>query len=819
MSMGKRKLLLLGMVLSGMFLVLSCGSQPSTASSTAGKTELPTASPMPTIVPIATSTSQPTLKPNTTPINTPIRSSLGTDGWQVVDIPLVMETPVPIPTPSADATAYQLRAWDEEAALGLIRIAEEFSFADNISFPPNDSRYNYLYDQQAVKLTIREALHRYPQTRFANQLTWRAALANTIMGQSGLDINNAETDAWILHELENELNKGLYSPDNLNQALNPHGFTSSLSESIPNLMGRNHPGRILRILWLDTPSISGMEKPSTSLYAALEQDKENHFRLVRIFSTWNFTHDYDEPYQVGDHTGDRIPEIIFFPSYLNGNQCGYSVVMYQWQSDQFMDLSRGQFGFSFHDCFEIENSWTYGRPDAKGSQPFITRTTIDFYSQIIRAQKYKWNGNWYELAESWVEPPDQINADTAEWLLYSMGEGDYQTLTKTLPMFLTAPGQVGTMELGPSYRDYLDFQLGLAYMFQGNESKALKIFQKVAHNLTYTDINTVSQAAQAYLDNYSGKKDIYRACQASLKVMGEAAGEQLYELDKAEYGYLKQKWGYYVDSLLWGHGTLCNLRGAFYQLISGLDKTQFAQAPEILKKAGVLIRYTTTLDMNGDGATEWILLVDTPGDESLLDIWILENTSKKVSALPLMDWNGRYYALSPKNVEALAWEAQTIKSPNGETISIVKLGDAMYFFQINAEQNVREWLIGCETKNCIIHQSDNQLAVENGGQYPSLYRWSNEKSALVHISDPNAELRFDAESTLLTYWQADEAILLIQNVLKNPDYEDPYFMYLLGLAYETRGDKAYAVQAYWDLWQKHPESVYARLAQAKLELK
>jgi hypothetical protein len=805
------------MVLLGMFLALSCGSQPPTASPTPGKTELPVASSAPAAAPSATLISKPTLKPNVTPTTIPIKSSLGTDGWQVVDIPLVMETPMPIPSPSVATAAYKLRVWNEETALSLIRTAEEFSFADNIPFPPNDSRYNYIYDQVAVKLTIQEALHRYPQTRFANQLEWRTALANTIMGQAGQDINNAETDTWILHELENGLNNGLYTPDDLTQALNPHGFISSLSETIPNLMGRNHPGRILRIFWLDTPSISGMEKPSTNLYAAIEKDKEGHYRLARIFSTWNFTHDYDEPYQIGDHTGDRIPEIIFSTAYTNGSWCGYSIAIYQWLNDQFADLGRDQFHFS--SCESNSGTWEYGPLDARGAQPIITRKSLREDSPITRVNNYKWNGKGYELSESWIEPPDQISADTAEWLLYSIGEGDYQTITKTLPMFLTTPGQLGTMELGPSYRDYLDFQLGLAYMFQGNETKALKIFQEVAHNPTYTDINIVSQAAQAYLDNYSGKKDIYRACQASLKVMGEVAGKQFYELDKAEYGYLKQKWGYYVDSSLWGHGTLCNLRGAFYRLISGLGKTQFVQAPEILQKAGVLIRSATALDVNGDGETEWILLVDTPGDESLFDIWILENTYKKVLALPLMDWNGRYYALSPKSVETLAWEVRTIKSPNGETISIVELGDAMYFFQINAEEKVREWLIGCEAKNCIIHQSDNQLAVENGGQYPSLYRWSNEKSALVYIPDPNAELRLDAESTLLNNWQADKAVPLIQNVLKNPDYEDPYFMYLLGLAYETQGNEANAVQAYWNLWQKHPESVYARLAQAKLELK
>ena len=47
----------------------------------------------------------------------------------------------------------------------------------------------------------------------------------------------------------------------------------------------------------------------------------------------------------------------------------------------------------------------------------------------------------------------------------------------------------------------------------------------------------------------------------------------------------------------------------------------------------------------------------------------------------------------------------------------------------------------------------------------------------------------------------------------------PRPLYLLGLAYELSGDEANAVDAYWTLWQTFPESPYALLAQAKLELK
>jgi hypothetical protein len=245
-------------------------------------------------------------------------------------------------------------------------------------------------------------------------------------------------------------------------------------------------------------------------------------------------------------------------------------------------------------------------------------------------------------------------------------------------------------------------------MLQGKESEALNKIKGVALNPTDSSSAIVPQAAKAYIDNYSNKEDIYRACQASLNVMGAAAGIHLYGWDSVDFDFIKQNWGYYVDAY-WGHGTICNLRGSFYRLISHLDKTQFSETPEILKNDGVLIRSANQIDVNGDGDLEWILLVDTPGDDSPIDIWILVNRPKKILAIPIVTWERRHYDLPTENVEALNWEVRTINSPNGETIPIVKLGEYLYFFQINAEEDALEWLIDVnDIKSYTIRQSDRK---------------------------------------------------------------------------------------------------------------
>ena len=66
------------------------------------------------------------------------------------------------------------------------------------------------------------------------------------------------------------------------------------------------------------------------------------------------------------------------------------------------------------------------------------------------------------------------------------------------------------------------------------------------------------------------------------------------------------------------------------------------------------------------------------------------------------------------------------------------------------------------------------------------------------------------------------ALLLVSKVLSEskkgyqPEMQ-PYYTYLLALAYELTGDEVSAVQTYWQLRHDYPGSPYALMARAKLE--
>jgi hypothetical protein len=82
------------------------------------------------------------------------------------------------------------------------------------------------------------------------------------------------------------------------------------------------------------------------------------------------------------------------------------------------------------------------------------------------------------------------------------------------------------------------------------------------------------------------------------------------------------------------------------------------------------------------------------------------------------------------------------------------------------------------------------------------------------------------EKTLFVDGDSRRASQLIERLLATrviePDYATteiitPYLQYLLGLAYELSGDERKAVDNYWHVWQHYPQSLYAKIAQQKIE--
>jgi len=79
------------------------------------------------------------------------------------------------------------------------------------------------------------------------------------------------------------------------------------------------------------------------------------------------------------------------------------------------------------------------------------------------------------------------------------------------------------------------------------------------------------------------------------------------------------------------------------------------------------------------------------------------------------------------------------------------------------------------------------------------------------------------ESLFFENKDIETAISSFEQFLADPNIEEiysrPRLYYLLALAYELSDDHVNAIQNYWYLWQNYPDSPYAILSQAKLEIK
>ena len=750
----------------------------------------------------------PTWTPNITTFTpTPTNTRMA-----VTSVPFAFETPTPLPTPSIGMTDYQLKDWNEESALNLMNLAEQFSFADNIPRPFGEKRFDYQIDQSVVKLAAQEALHRFPDTKYKEKLEWRIALANTIL-------NSSDSDEWILKEIEKALNIRPFKPDNLDQLLNQFGFEIGQQESALNLFG---DGQLAQVLW-----ITRQDRDYTGLYTALSQDNHGKYLLTKIYSSWDFNFGYDRPFKIEEHTGDDIPEVIMFPGYSNGSYCGFELVIFQWQNDRFVDASQGQ--FSFDECGFYPETWKYGTPDKNGIESIESWQSAAYGPAVIRHDRYEWNREWYELSESQILPPDKLDSNAATWIVYAMNEEDYQTIIEKVQQFLSDESQLQAMEpeLGQSYPDYLRFQLGLAYAFQANSSQARAILKEIIQNPEDPSTTALSKAAQIYLDNYNGDTDLYRACQATLKVMEQAYGKSPFNRSDVDHENLRQVWGYQPD-WFWDSIALCNLSVAFKEITAQLDTKQFTEAPEQLEEAGIFIRSAVEADLDGDGQEEWVLLVDTPGDDTPLNLWVLLKTSNGILPIPVVSWERKQYGLPLKDADTARLNVKTTVSPENTTLTFILVGQHFYTFKLNAvEKSLDQVLWEMDSvEGYALYQRANSLELEitTNDEYcqhcKNTYLWVDDDFVSFSPEEPNQLKISEAEATLTTHWKPNQAISLLQNILDTTSYYGtPRLMYLLGLAYELTGDNSDAIQIYWELWHEYPESAYARLAQAKLELR
>ena len=777
-------------------------------------TASPRASAQPTATPTHTLTPLPSPTRTPTPIRTP-RPPTPTP------YPLFFPRPIllPIATPQAGSEHYRLRDWTVEDAWSLVFTLEAYAQDLREAVHPQSSRAGRMNSEEAIRLVLQEAVRRFPQSSDLEALEWRMVMA------SALGLYGTEQDEQIIRLLEQGVQVGRYDLNDLDASLLPFGFQVSQTFTAENLFG---DGRLNQVL------VIGMSEPSPSpeggILVAIREDQAGKVAFIRITSDWppvvisgGFT-----DLVISDFTGDSQPEVLVGSYRHSGTMYGEQINIFQWREDQFVDVTPGGKGIDLDD-FLCEWSWL--PPDEQGN--ILIRTTEYIHSNLWEYNTYLWNGTSFEWSGMTV---DLSEADFYYDFYLDLVSIDANTrigfIEKIMHTWLGESGE----EFGMSYADYLRFEEAMTYLALFDEDNALAILQAIVDDPYNQENLTVSRAAQTFVDYYHTPGDIYRACYAANWVMQQAFSEA--NISSAEnYTDFMSSWGYSAS------GDFCDEEDAVYTLIDYWNSQQAASSEiaTLLEQAGVRVLGRSLLDLNGDQLEDAVAMLQLSAGDGSQTFWLAGFVNSPSGMLPLTLYQtGLSTSRNPPDMGAFSISSY---DPGGELAPVIILyvEDDLKLFRIETyhDQLVASSLytLYSVTQYQLFRSPDAldiQVRFNPQRTYDKLgetlrYHAATQEFEVVGwqvtnpLGIPLASAARRAETLLLVENDPQAAIPLLEVLVSEPLPEDhplysqPESLYYLAWAYELTGDLPRAAQAYWQLWQTYPDSIYALIAFSRLE--
>lgn len=356
--------------------------------------------PYPTITPTVTRT--PTQIPTltTTATSTQIPATLVFPAL-ATPYQYLFDTPTPIALPSMHASDFGLKDWSDQNAIELIQLMGAYAHAADV-VGPLETRGDLLLAQKPLKLSVQEALWRFPNSSYRESLEWHLVSPIIILG-------NQESDQWILSKIEDRLNTGKSDLSNINGFLRNYGlgiadWTSNGSDQtgIPNLFGDGKEAKLLSLY--ATVEFAG----SNELMIAERTNPDKSVSLVPI-SFFQRNVALSVP-QFMDLTNDGIPEIIFSSDVCSGDCNSDRAYIFHWQGDHFVEITNGKI---YNHDYDI--SWEIGSLDNDKNKTILMAYQDESTQKPYIQEVYEWNGINYELASQNV-----IGQNASEAFFYDL---------------------------------------------------------------------------------------------------------------------------------------------------------------------------------------------------------------------------------------------------------------------------------------------------------------------------------------------------------------------------------------------------------------
>ena len=810
--------------------------EPVDRSGTSTLTTSPVMPSSPTFTPTIQSTI--TRRPTTTRTPTPIPSATPTPPFrplpiqgQALTITPAFLTPTGAPKPNVawtplaapEGQSYRLKEWNSDEALAMLRAANDFAY--DVDFPSAGSfRQNFSAAQGAVNLAAREALLRFPDFPEPEQVTWLAASSGAFLNQGSADawlspdelLSSAPLDNWIAEEIESRLNQGLLDPTDLGSGLLLLGFDAfpgNINEyetegriygaegapSAPPVMNLFGDGRPV-YLW----KIIQHTDPYYGLHLALAQKADGFFQVEKVRGGWRFPYAGGQWLEVQELTGDDQPELVIRINDCEGTCNIIQAAVYRWQEGRFVDISHGNLG---RDQWIREPgiSWEYAALDKNGVKDIIVTRSYAF--NPARYTQLHWNGEWLEVARRWMD----ISDDPLRAYQYAREMGNTAEMAEALQSLLKRPpnGEV------VSFPDFLNFQLAMVESQSSHVQEARSILQSIVDAPHDPEKTLMSEAAAIFLKTYQEDADLYRSCQAALQAMAPKFNNPQFQ-DSLSM----------LDSDVMSTG-LCSLRPAFRLLVSRLD-LETEDLPAALRRAGVLVRSSSSLDLDGDGLLDWLLILEASGSRQSVDAWVLLASPQGYQAVPVLYFEPEWDYFPTIDAIHLVRVEPVLLPGSQQAGVILQTGNMLRVLRVHRKGTTAEVevLLGPQeifssdvvVDHFEIHPAEAELWVFNtteGYRLWDIYAWREDAGAFTYI-DPIERLIFEHN-------QPQKAIQAIQAELAHLDKEDSHYetlasrlYYLMGLSYELSGNTGAAARTYLQIWRDFPSSAYAHLAKARL---
>ena len=633
---------------------------------------------------------------------------------------------------------------------------------------------------------------------------------------------------------------------------------------VDNLVGDGKPGWVLEFRIDEYAAVMALS------------GTPGNYRITSPTNEWTYFAWSDETVDTYDLNANSVPEIVITEEHWgmgSSHFCDEIFSLFEWDGEQFVNLTPNIYSNAntdFGSCldFSIEDG-------PKGTKSISAREEMrtgcrlgDSYSDpelgnLIKRERFEWNGTFFELAYEGVEPIDEsiagtngMNKCTLSWVNEAGASNDQAF--ELLPVLLNKQNLKTefTDQYGPAYLDFFRFKLGTWYAMRGWQSQAISLLTQVREHPDHPEFTTASNLADAFLDKYLNVSP-YAGCVAANQTLDfedftnpHEPGMMNIEKMRELWGFSDPLWSTYKQSFFSGMNgredpwNVCSLPAAFRESVKKQAFTKSQDLRNWLNRQGIPFTGLVDADVDSNDQTDWLLFAGT-GDQQSMQLWLLLNKASHVVPIHIADYDPSlpFEFVNPLTINiAAAWNTFT-PSPAAGQLNIYEWADGIIAFKmINSDNryvvdtlfsdlylsydgSILYFSIQTPQLSNIVNGKGEQVYVRlSKGNYNNatwfILGWDD---YLKKVSSPVIEsdrVLNNSEAILFLNGDYSQAIQMLEEDLKIADDSmKPRLEYMLALAYEKSGNENEAVKAYLKLWQDFPTDPFTYVAQQQLEMR